>query len=706
MYYIKYNEIDLTDIVKVRSVEIPSLPSIEHSSYDVFERHGNIYNGATYNNRDINLVLLIYPDDPEDYDMYVNDVKRAFYTQEECRLFCNNEELYMWCVPVGDISITELGPYCAEIEVDLVAYDPYWYSINQNIVNNDDQKKFEVVNDSDIAVYPILQVGLTKDTTFVQIENQTNGERLLIGGIPSVEGEIIKKDTKILADYCESTTGWSTTTAPIEADRSTGGRITVNKGGWGFVLNNTGSGDTTWKGSAYKKQLDQPVKNFKVRVGMTHNSAGVNGDPSHPYENNAGTKAIATIASGSKTTYYIVAPSAGLNMRKGAGASYAKICAIPQGTKVYPSEIKNGWAKVTYNGKTGWCDMNYLTPRVGDSTVVTDPTTGTVKECNYVTLKSTAIRNTPYKTAKNNKTIPAGTCIRVITSEKYPATHENKDLAKIFYKLAKPYNGASGYVLIGNLIEASDFEVEYEEEQDTADDKTGVVELYGFSSNNIQLFKLSMNDKSEWYEHTYPSITKNGSVFLEDSATTPKPKTRTEYNDNGKKVENVLSGKVKNGWQEFNGELYIERINNQWYAYVQNKKDGSIIKEIKSKTVTDTKNSGESLSYIVMYFGTTQNGTSESGTLDKCSNMSISHVEVKTATEIDNTIEYNFLEFEAGDILTIDNNIPSVRLNDVEHNELVDVGSQFFKLEPGENTIKVASDDTPNVDVLWNDKHL
>ena len=215
-----------------------------------------------------------------------------------------------------------------------------------------------------------------------------------------------------------------------------------------------------------------------------------------------------------------------------------------------------------------------------------------------------------------------------------------------------------------------------------------------------------MNDKSVWYELTYPSITMNGSVFLEDSATTPKPKTRTEYNDNGKKVENILSGKVKNGWQEFNGELYIERINDQWYAYVQKKKDGSIIKEIKSKTVTDTKNSGESLSYIVMYFGTTQNGTSESGTLDKCSNMSISHIEVKTGTEIDNTVHYNFLEFEAGDILTIDNNIPSVRLNDVEHNELVDVGSQFFKLEPGENTIKVASDDTPNVDVLWNDKHL
>lgn len=710
MYYIQYNEIDLTDIVKVRSVEMPSLPSIEHSSKDVFERNGNVFNGVSYNNRNIKLVFIIQPDNPEDYEMYVNDVKRAFYTKEECRLFCGDISLYMWCVPVDEVVINELGNYCAEAEVELIAYDPYWYSIGSNVVNNENKKKFEVINNSDVAVYPVLQVGFTKDTTFVQIENQTNGERLLIGGIPSVEENIIKKNTKILADYCESTSGWVKTVAPIEADRSTGGTITVNSGGWGLVLNDSGSGSTTWKGAAYKKQLDQTVKNFKVKVGMTHNSSGKNGDPSHPYQNDSSSTpgTTTTVTSGEKKLYYIVSPSIGLNVRSGPGDGYSKICAMPQNTKVYPTETKNGWAKVSYNGKTGWCDMNYLTPRMGDTTTTTTttPTGETIKECNYVTLKSTAIRNTPYKTATNNKTIPAGTCIRVITSAKYPETHENNDLKKIFYKLAKPYNGASGYVLIDNLIIASDYEVDYEVEPDTADDKTGVVELYGFSSDNTQLFKLSMNDKSEYYEHTYPSITKNGTVFLEDSSTIPKPKTHSTYSDNGKKVENILSGKVDNGWQEFNGNLYIERIDNQWYAYVQKKVDGAVTKEIKSKTITDTKNSDKELSYLVLYIGTTQNGSSQSGTLDKCSSMAISHVEVKTATEIDKSIEYNFIEFEVGDILTIDHNIPSVKLNDVEHNELIDVGSAFFKLEPGENIIKVASDDTPNVDVLWNNKHL
>ena len=696
MYYLKYNEIDLTDIVKVRSVEIPSLPSIEHSSFDVFERNGNIYNGASFNNREITLSFIIYPNDPNDYDMYINDVKRAFYTKEECRLFCGDETLYMWCVPVGDLIITELGEACAECEVELISYNPYWYSTDVNVVNNEDKKTFEVVNNSDVEVFPIIQIGMTKSSTFVQIENQTTQERILIGGIPSVEGTTVEKNTKILADYCESTSGWTTTTAPIESDRSTGGSMTVNSGGWGLMLASTGSGNTTWKGACYKKTLNQPVTDFKVRVGMTHNSTGTNGDPSRPYTNDSSTSSSTTVTSGTTSLYYLVQPSEGLILRKSASTSSAKLCTMPKGTKL-TGTLSNGWLKTTYNGKSGYCYANYVTPMKTTNTVTT--TTSGVTECNYVTKKSTAIRNTPYKTAKNNKTIPAGTCIRVITSSKYPSEHENKDLKNIFYKLAKPYGGASGYVLIENLTKASDYTVDYEDEPITADDKTGVVELYGFSSNNVQLFKLSMNDKTEYYEHTFPSITKNGKVFLEDSSSIPKPKTHTEYSDTSKKVENVLSGKVKNGWQEFNGELYIERINNQWYAYVFNKKDGSIIKEIKSKTVTDTTNKDEKLSYVVAYFGTT-------GSMEKASSMAISHVEVKTATAIDNTIHYNFQEMTNGDILTIDCSIPSVRLNDVEIGSLVDVGSQFFALQSGSNTIKIASDDTPNVDILWSNKLL
>ena len=687
MYYIKYNEIDLTDMVKVREVEIPSLPTIEHSSIDIFERDGGIYNGASYGTREIRLTFIIKPDDKNDYEDYVRDVKRAFYTKEEARLFCGDENLYMWCVPVDEMRIVELGEGCAEAEVNLVSYDPYWYSVDQQGMNNDDKKNFTVDNESDANVYPIIQVGFTKDTTFFQIRNRSTNETILIGGIPEKEKDTIKKNTRVLKDAMETTSGWSNTSAPIDAGRSIGGTLSVTSDGKGLMCGNFGSASdgAVWHGACYKKSIDTPIKDFKVRIRMKHNSTGVNGDPSHPYQNDTEPP-----ISGSKKTYYKVTARSGLRLRKSASTSSAKLLTIPYGTKL-TGTVSKGWLNTTYNGKTGYCYAQYLKNVTSDDTV-------TSKERNYVTMKSTAIRASASKKATNKKTIPAGKCIRCYYDTKYPTTGKD-DVKGKFYKLAKPYDGTTGYVWIENLVQANEYEVDYDPDIETADDKLGVVELYGFSANNVQLFKLSMVDDNEFYEFTYPLIRKNGEDFLKDKTVAPEPKKVTTYNGDTKKVKAILSGKY-GSWNEFYGELYIERIKNKWYAYVSKIKEGEVVKTIKSKTVTDKDNQDEELSYIVIYFGTT-------GNAEKASGMAITDINVYTATKIEDNKEYNFQELEAGDMLTIDNSVPAVYLNDEERNDLIDVGSSFFPLEPGENYIKIASDDdVPNVDIMWNNKYL
>ena len=674
-------------MVKVREVEIPSLPTIEHSSIDIFERDGGIYNGASYGTREIRLTFIIKPDDKNDYEDYVRDVKRAFYTKEEARLFCGDENLYMWCVPVDEMRIVELGEGCAEAEVNLVSYDPYWYSVDQQGMNNDDKKNFTVDNESDANVYPIIQVGFTKDTTFFQIRNRSTNETILIGGIPEKEKDTIKKNTRVLKDAMETTSGWSNTSAPIDAGRSTGGTLSVTSDGKGLMCGNFGSASdgAVWHGACYKKSIDTPIKDFKVRIRMKHNSTGVNGDPSHPYQNDTEPP-----ISGSKKTYYKVTARSGLRLRKSASTSSAKLLTIPYGTKL-TGTVSKGWLNTTYNGKTGYCYAQYLKNVTSDDTV-------TSKERNYVTMKSTAIRASASKKATNKKTIPAGKCIRCYYDTKYPTTGKD-DVKGKFYKLAKPYDGTTGYVWIENLVQANEYEVDYDPDIETADDKLGVVELYGFSANNVQLFKLSMVDDNEFYEFTYPLIRKNGEDFLKDKTVAPEPKKVTTYNGDTKKVKAILSGKY-GSWNEFYGELYIERIKNKWYAYVSKIKEGEVVKKIKSKTVTDKDNQDEELSYIVIYFGTT-------GNAEKASGMAITDINVYTATKIEDNKEYNFQEFEAGDMLTIDNSVPAVYLNDEERNDLIDVGSSFFPLEPGENYIKIASDDdVPNVDIMWNNKYL
>ena len=736
MYYIKYNEIDLTDMVKVRSVEIPSLPAIEHSSITMFERDGNIYNGLSYNNREINLVLLIQPEkqmvrtDPEDpesplvyseyktielYEQYIRDIKRTFYTKEEARLFCGDEHYYMWCVPTGDVVINELGIYCAEMEISLIAYDPYWYSKETYIENNYPKeidntttineydprynlKKFTVSYKGDVPVYPTLSIGFNKNTTFCQIENQETGEKILIGGVPQKEGTIIQRNAKVLDDNMQSTSGWTKHTSPLDSGRGTSGGIGVTKDGCGIMASNFGSSgdDYIWYGACARKSLSTPVKDFKVRVRMNHNSTGSNGDPTHPFENDY--KDSTSSTSTETIYYYEVTPSVGLRLRKGPSTNTAKICTMPKGTKLYPTSINNGWAYVTYNGKSGYCYTQYLAKKSS----TTQKTTGSDGQCNYVAIKPAAIRASASKTANIKKTISSGKCVRVYTT-KYPVPpakeEDRKGEYETHYKLAKAYEGVTGYVSIDDLVEASNYSVEYDYELDLAEHKTGTCEIYGYSNNGEQLFRMGMHDDNEYYEFTYPVIRKNGADFLVDKTTAPSPKIREEYNSSGKKVSKVASGRYGD-WNEFYGELYIERVNNIWYAYVQKLENGQVVKEIKSHAVTDTNRGEEKLGYLVIYFGTSNSNAKDA------SCMSITHVEVKTASEIDNTITYNFQEFEAGDILQIDNSIPEVRLNNKECSELVDVGSNFFALIPGDNNIKISSDDSPNVDVIWNNKNL
>ena len=690
MYYIKYNEIDLTDMIKVREVEIPSLPAIEHSSIDIFERDGEIYNGASYGTREIKLTFIIQPSRKSDYNEYVRDVKRAFYTKNEARLFCGDETRYIWCVPVDDIEINELGEGCAEGEVTFISYNPYWYSTDQNVINNNGNKNFIVDNEGDVSTYPIINIGFSKDTTFVKVRNKYTNETILVGGIPEKENETVKKNSAILKDDMTTPVGWVNTNAPIDAKRSIGGTLSVTSDGKGLTCGDFGSksSDSVWHGACYKKALERSIKDFKVKVRMRHNSSGVNGDPSHPYQNNNTGDGL----EGGRV-YYQVAARGGLVLRAEAKKSGKKVCTIPYGTKL-DGEVEGGWLKTGYNGKDGYCLAQHL------KTMVTTSSASDGKR-NYVVMKSTAIRTSPSDLATNKKTIPAGKCVRCYYNVKYPSSTKSNDSTpkESYYKLAKPFEGVTGYVRVENLTEANDYQVDFEPDINTADDKLGIVEIYGFSANNIQLFKLSMNDDNEFYEFTYPLIRKNSKDFLKDKTLAPEPSKIIAYNGSTKKVESILSGKY-GSWNEFYGELYIERVNNKWYAYVNKLKNGEVVKSIKSKTVTDTGNKDELLNYLVIYIGTT-------GDANKACGMDVTDIGVYTATEINDEIEYNLQEFEAGDILRIDNSIPAVYLNDEERNDLVDVGSSFFVLEPGDNDINISTDDDGvNVDILWNNKYL
>ena len=671
---------------------MPSLPTMSHSSIEMFERDGAVYNGMSYETRPIRLTFVIKKDNADDYEAAVNDVKNTFATKEEAPLYLGKEDRYIWCVPIDDLYITEVGTCCATGEINLVAYDPYWYD-NKILSASSDSKTVTVDVEGDVETPPTIHIGTGGNASFYQIENTRTGEKILLGEIPrATSGTTKKKYNTILSDDMKSTSGWTQSSTNIDSGMATGGTIAVTSGGNGIKCGDFGSASSgsKWHGACYMKNLSKPVKNFKVRIRMEHNSTGTNGDPTvkTPYKNDPDYGNV-------PNTYYKT--TAELNLRKSASLKSKVLIVIPKGTKL-EGTTEQGFLKTTYKDKTGYCSLSYLKKYTGSS--------GKTKtQQNFVTTMKTPIRASAKKKSTNKGSIPIGKCIRCIVNPSYV-----DEKAKItFYKLAKAYNGITGYVAKGNLVDASDYQIAYDKETyKTADDKTGICTIFGYSSDGTQLFSMNFIDDNNYYEFSYPLIRKNGTNFLKDKTKAPEPKKTTTYSEqNGKLIANKkykLSG-TYGSWNDFYGELYIERINNKWNAYVKKMTfdpPHSITKTISSKTVTDTTNSDKDLSYVVMYIGTT-------GDSAKACGMSIGHVEVKSdqSVEIENPGDTNWQGFEEGDAISIDCANATVELNQIDTPGIIDIASDFFNLVPGENVIKVVTDDSnPTITVTYDARYL
>ena len=707
MYYIKFNNVDLTQMVKVREISLPSLPEIEHDSIDLWEMDGNIFNSVSYGNRTITLRLLIQPLDPLDIETLTQDVKRAFYTRTPQELYLGDENKYMLCLPEGEVVISELGVGTNELEVDLIAYYPYWISTEVQIVNFTDKHYF-IENKGDVSTTPVISMGIKSDTHFIQVDNQSTGERIFLGEKPTVEKDSsIKANSNILLDQCNSTSGWTSSNASLDNGCGVGGTLSVTNNGNGIMCGDFGNSNSTWTGACYRKNFSVGIVDFKVRVDMTFTSDGMNGDPSvKKYmddcistESGGSKVVVEQVITGTKVPeYYSYHSSGGLiTIRNGASTSATQIGLFSPDQLFFDGVVQsNGWLKISlpwFNNNVGYVQPGYYIEKQKTNHVVTVVNktvtpTWTATLCNFVVNTTAKLRSGANEDSSVKCTVKAGTVLRCSTTL-IDSTKEGEN-----NKYWQVYSGAgtTGYIEEKELTRASEVEIVYEQTPVTADDKTGRCQVYGFSSTGVQLFSLSIIDDSEWYEATYPIIKKNGKEFLRDTSfNVPDPKQTKEFSSNTIKYSNIMSGEYGK-WNGFQGSLYIERIKNVWYAWVQGQR-----KKISTSKTVDNTNASLPLSYIVVYFGTCNT--------DKPCDMAITEIRVQNVNEI-NFETQNIQHFEAGDIVEIDCGVPCVRLNGEEKPSLVDIGSQFFDLQKGVNVIKISSDKDINTSIAYNERYL
>lgn len=692
-YYVYYNNVDLTNIVRVRTVDTTVLPPRENTAITIWERAGSIYNAYRYGEREITLSFLIlatkkeYEANPNIMEDKLNLLRNVFKAEEPKPLYLGTNSKYIYAVPEGEFTMTELRYDCYECTVIFKCHDPEYYGANTKSYTSSgantravsNNTTLSIYNSGDASAYPIINVGINNSASFVQVENVTTGQKLLVGTYPTINNKTtVEAETIVLDDPMNSKSAWSVGTSSIDSNRGYGGTLKLTNDKSGLTVDTLGSGSSTWNGVSGKRNLTKALTNFSVKATMKFNSIGKNGDPTDVRYKDSG-----AISSGSRTSYYkVIAPS--VSVKNSLNGTI--IATLDKETILTPlsNDINEGYVYVSYSGGQGYCDESYLKKYFKDNS-----TTNYFK--NMKTKVDAELRSFPVNDSRASKllaTIPANTIVRV---------HNEKENG--FYKLYIAYNDKIGYIDESYLIASSvsDY-VEYPEDViiDSRDSDIGICEVYGYSASGTKLFKLCLSDDNKYYEFVKPSIDVGNATVLEDISSVPKANITFSSTETNIAHDYLEEGEL-GGWNSFYGELGIQRKDNKWQGWIYKIEHGVAVNRLMLQEQKVTDAPVEDLAYITIYMGAKDK--------NNMNGISISHITVSSLNQVDHNTQ-NVNIFKKGDELKLDCYNNKVYLNNKLFND-IDICSHFIELVRGDNTIKITSDDGLAVTtVLFNERYL
>ena len=647
-YYFKYNNVIISDFIGfgVVDVDMSTIPEHEILSKSIQGRNGSIFHSAKDKDREISVKINVLTDNQDDYLQTVNDLKECFKSKIEAKLYIGTEDKYINAVVksynFGDKYISENNCY-GEGKVTFYCADPYFYKGDFKIY--DELSTEELDNEGDVETYPKIAVEFTEESTFLQVDSD-NGS-ILLGSYPKVGVVDATAQQLIVNEKCESLSNW-TSTGNVVDEGATGDTLVINTD-WGrtFAPNITSSQEKGWHGACYRMNIPKNIKNFEVNGYFLFYS---------DYWNSTGGSG----ATGSNQ--YKITASVSLNIRTGRGTSYKKLGAIPYGAIVTVTDISSGWGKVTYNGITGYASMTYMKQIATTS-------------YNYKTIANLNMRSGRGTGYKILITIPKGTSLTItdIVGNWGKATYGGKT-GYVYMRYVTKLASSSAITVIGK--DTSD-----KAEENTADSsKMGLLEMYGFDSQNNKLFKCQLLDNNYYYMHNTPTISIGSNKVLTDATNCPAPKTKTDEDGNKIKIDSGMSGSA---WNRFYGNFHVKRVNGIWKVGIR-KRDAqnNLIKELTVDNLSNGNYPTGDLAYIVIYMAGYGNYPIQ--------NMGMNMLHIFDMTpEIPE--QFNQIIFESGDIVNIDCENNTVIKNGDDFIQHLDIGSTFFSLSPGVNNISVAT---------------
>ena len=695
--YFNFNGVQVNDLALVTKIEKPYIPETSISTLNIPSRDGEVFNGMKYNSLKIGVSLAIIGTDVDDYNARVKVLKDIFSVRKEVPIgFVEYTSIYGMLS--SEFKVEQKNAVTGYADIEIVCSNPHTYS--DYTITYDGSNTVNVGQKGGVKTYPLISVGITKPTHFIQIQNDTTGEKIGIGALPDItKTESRNESDTVLHNNCQNLSSIVMSSANIDANRNTAGSFTISSAGSGIILGNMGDGSTTYKGACGKILLPRELEDFEIKINIYADSTGKNGDPN--YFDSETEKYKEEVQEGTKVIYYVV-NCTGLNYRTGPGTNYTSKGTLPKGYEIREGyTIADGWCKFPYKTKTYYCSAQYLTKMVEDNTkstykeylienVMVVPDEGSKLNAQRAVYDAPGGKVIGY--------IPYGKIIRVLIKS-YNTYDSNNNVKNTYYYMWKPYTNSKqekiqGYIeksVILRSIDNTSYTIDYTNDTNYADDKMGTCELYGFDVNGTQLFKMSLFDDNAYFEYTQPQIRVGNNVVLKDDAVAPTPKSRNIADQNGVTTGYWLGGEY-GSWNEGTTCLTLSRqksgSNYVWHAEAYKISNGVITKQLYRKNNRNTNFPTSKLNYIAVYMGT------NAASMAKCTGIELQDILVTTRDVSSPDTPANITYFKAGDVIDIDCENGNCYVNKQLRNDLVDIGSTYFGITPGYTGVSIHSDDS------------
>lgn len=200
-----FNGTDYSDILKITSIDRPMLAPQTVTSSTIEGKAGSIFRRKTSASYEITLSVFIRGNSRTELIQTLRQIYAQLDTDEPCPLMLKDEpDKYIMAILSGDTDI-EIKNKHAIGKITFFCPDPYWYAIEDDIIQQKVQTEISFNRKGTAISYPFLEVQgegkieISVNNTKMTFEGSLKQDETLVIDSPQLTAYIIQKDGSIIS---------------------------------------------------------------------------------------------------------------------------------------------------------------------------------------------------------------------------------------------------------------------------------------------------------------------------------------------------------------------------------------------------------------------------------------------------------------------------------------------------------------------------